>query len=146
MIQVVHFFMIFHAHLVDGGDVCSVIQVGFDTPVFHYQRFNLLVVQDRTQPASGSLFEAAYFSAGVIEGKVEHAHIAVFGTAAGADHRYVDHVVFILGILFGELFCQQMGVFRIFFGFLDLNATIVAINEYQDLLFGLALQFKSVPA
>jgi len=146
LIQVVHFLVIFHAHLVDGGDVGSVIQVGFHAPIFHHQRFDFLVVQNGAQATAGSLFEAAHLTARVVEREIDHAHVAVFRAATGAGNRDIDHVVFVFCVLPGEFFRQQVGVFGVLRSVLDLDAPVISVNKDQDLLFRLALQLESVPA
>ncbi len=126
-----HLLVIFDADFIDGGNVGSVVEVRCDALILHHQSLNFLVVQDCAQPTAGCLLETHHLTAWIIKRKIEQAHVAVFGSAASADHRHVDHIVFILGVLAGKLFGQEVGIVRIFFSLFNFDTTIIAVDKDQ---------------
>ena len=112
----------------------------------HDDRLDLLVAQDRAQPAAAGLLDAHRLAPRVVPAHVEAADAGVLAALARRHDGHVALVAVVPGVQRGELLGKQVRVDRFLRRSLDRHAALVAVDEDDDLFGGLALHLERVPA
>lgn len=113
---------------------------------------NLLVAEDAADTASARLLDADALSALVVEREVEQPHGRAVGPPAGGDDGYRLQIrgarrLALRGEDSGEHFGEEMSVRgNIGRRLVELDETIVAVDENDGLALRLALKLEGVPA
>ena len=134
------------AGLGQGLEVGGVVHIALDHRSAADQGPDPLVPEHGAQAAAAGLLEPDAAPALVPPGEVEHADEAVVGAGAGGHHRDVGAVVIVFGIQPGEDLGQHVAVHRILGRGFDPDEALLAIDEEDHVLVGLALEFQGVEA
>ena len=134
------------AHGADALEIGRVVGVGAHAGVADDDRLDLLVAQHRADAAAAGLLDARFAPLGIVPAHVEAADAGVLTALAGRHHRHVAPVGFTLRVHLRELIAERVGVNPFQRRFLDGHAAGVAVDENDDIVFSLALDFERVPA
>ena len=135
--------------LADGADaleISRVVGVGPHAGVADDDRLDLLVAQHGADAAAAGLLDARLAALGVVPAHVEAADARVLTALPGRHHRHVAPVRFTLRVHLGELIGEWIGVNPFQRRFLDGHMAGVAVDEDDDILVSLALDFERIPA
>ena len=134
------------AHGADALEVGRVVGVGPHAGVADDDRLDLLVAQHGADAAAARLLDARLAPLGIVPAHVEAADAGVLAALPGRHHRHVAPVGFALRVHLGELIGERVGVNPFQRRFFDGHAAGVAVDEDDDIVISLALDFERIPA
>jgi hypothetical protein len=122
------------------------VAVAAHLAVAHHDGFDLLVAQHSPAAAAGSLLDADFLAARVVEADVQAGDGHMVGSLPGRDDRDAAHIALIAGVHLGQLAVDQVGIESLQGSGFDRHPPAVAVDVDDHIFFGFALDFKGVKA